>query len=73
MPAKFDYRQRLGAGNFGEVWLVNDTGLDTERALKIIPPDKVPNPKNFFQESQILQAVAHPNVVRVYEAGTLQL
>lgn len=71
MAGKFDYRERLGAGHFGEVWLVTDTGLDADRALKIIPPDKLPNPTNFFQESQVLQAVSHPNVVRVHEAGTM--
>ena len=71
MAATFDYRERLGAGHFGEVWRVIDTGLDVERALKIIPPDKVPNPTNFFQESQVLQSVAHRNVVQVHEAGTL--
>jgi serine/threonine protein kinase len=72
VAGKFDYRKRLGAGHFGEVWLVTDTTLDTERAVKVIPPDKVPNQRNFFQESQILQAVAHPNVVQIYEAGTLK-
>lgn len=71
MAGKFDYKERLGAGHFGEVWLVTDTGLEVDRALKTVPPGKVPNPSNFFQESQVLQSVAHPNIVQVYEAGTL--
>jgi serine/threonine protein kinase len=53
------------------VWLATDTGLNAERALKLIPPDKVLNPQNFFHEAQILKAVEHPNVVRVEETGTM--
>lgn len=71
MASGFDYIERLGAGNFGEVWLVTDVSLNTERALKLIPPEKVLNPTNFFHEAQILKAVEHPNIVKVEEAGTM--
>ena len=71
MAASFDFIKRLGAGYFGEVWKVRDTGLDAIRALKLIPPDKVPNPTNFFHEAQTLKAAEHHNVVRVYETGTM--
>ncbi len=71
MAQGFDYIKRLGSGHFGEVWLVRDIGLDIQRALKLIPPDKVINPTNFFQEAQILKSVEHPNIVRVDEAGTM--
>ncbi|MBI1954952.1 MAG: serine/threonine protein kinase, partial [Acidobacteria bacterium] len=71
MAGQFDFHERLGAGNFGEVWLVTDTGLNAERALKVIPPDKVLNKQNFFQEAQLLKAVEHPNIVRVHETGSL--
>src|SRR6266705_2962359 len=71
MPQRFHYQRRLGAGHFGEVWLVTDLGLGAERAVKLIPPNKVLNPTNFFQEAQILKAVEHPNIVRVHETGTM--
>lgn len=71
MAVSFDLRKRLGAGYFGEVWLAFDTGLQTERAVKLIPPDKLVNPSNFFQEAQILKAAEHPNVVRVEDTGTM--
>lgn len=71
MAASFDFLERLGAGHFGEVWRVMDTGLGVERALKLIPPAKVLNPTNFFHEAQILKAVEHPNIVRVEETGEL--
>jgi eukaryotic-like serine/threonine-protein kinase len=71
MAASFDFQKRLGSGYFGEVWLVRDMGLNAERALKVIPPDRVINPKNFFQEAQLLKSVEHANIVRVEETGTL--
>ena len=71
MSAGFDFKKRLGSGNFGEVWYVIDTGLQCERAVKMIPPDKVINQKNFFQEAQVLKAAEHPNIVTVYETGEM--
>lgn len=71
MAASFDFKERLGAGHFGEVWRVVDTGLDTVRALKLILPSKVWNPRNIFHEAQILKEAEHPNVVKVEETGTL--
>jgi serine/threonine-protein kinase len=72
MAASFDFKQRLGSGHFGEVWLVTDTGLGVQRALKLIPPDKVINPANFFHEAQLLKMVEHPSIVRVEETGTMR-
>jgi eukaryotic-like serine/threonine-protein kinase len=69
MAPHFDFKERLGAGHFGEVWRAIDIGLNTVRAVKVIPRDKVINPANFFHEAQILKAVEHPNIVKVEETG----
>lgn len=69
--ASFEFIKRLGSGYFGEVWYVNDTGLDSKFALKLIPPDKVINPDNFYQEAQTLKAAEHDNIVKVFEAGEM--
>lgn len=71
MAVSFDFQQRLGVGHFGDVWRVVDTGLNAQRALKLIPQAKVLNPTNFFHEAQILKSVEHPNVVRVEDTGQL--
>jgi len=71
MAVSFDFKRRLGAGYFGEVWHAVDTGLNCEIALKCIPTDKIINQANFFQEAQVLKAAEHPNIVRVTETGTL--
>ena len=71
MAANFDWIKRLGSGHFGEVWLARDTGLNAIRAVKLIPPDKVFNPSNFFQEAQVLKLAEHANVVRIEETGKM--
>lgn len=72
MADSYDFKRRLGSGNFGEVWLAVDTGLNSTCALKCIPPDKVINQNNFFQEAQILKAAEHGNIVKVLETGRLK-
>lgn len=71
MSAGFDFKKRLGAGHFGEVWHAVDLGLETECAVKCIPPTKVINRDNFYQEAQVLKAAEHPNIVGVTETGEL--
>lgn len=71
MSVNFDFKRRLGSGFFGEVWLAREAGLDTDRAVKLIPPGKIPNQTNFFHEAQLLKAAEHPNVVRVEDTGTM--
>lgn len=71
MAVQFDFKKRLGSGNFGEVWLAIEMGLNATCAVKLIPPNRVINPNNFFHEAQILKAAEHDNVVRILETGTL--
>lgn len=71
MAASFDYKKRLGAGYFGEVWHAIDTGLGCEIALKCIPKEKIINTKNFYQEAQTLKTAEHPNIIAVKETGQL--
>jgi serine/threonine protein kinase len=71
MAATFEFLNRLGSGFFGEVWKVKDTGLDSIYALKLVLPEKVINPDNFYQEAQVLKAAEHPNIVHVFETGQL--
>lgn len=68
-----DYERikRLGAGNFGEVWLVYDRALAVQRAVKFIDPSRIHDPTNFYHEPQTLMALRHKNIVRVEDAGTM--
>lgn len=68
-----DYRRikRLGAGNFGEVWLVYDRALGVRIAVKYVRPDRIHDPTNFYQEPRTLRDLIHDNIVRVEDAGRL--
>lgn len=68
-----DYEQikRLGAGAFGEVWLVYDKALGVHRAVKTVRPDRVLDPTNFYHEPQTLRALQHERIVTVEDAGRL--
>ena len=67
----YERLERLGAGNFGEVWLVYDRALAVQRAVKFVNPDRIQDPTNFYQEPQTLMALRHKNIVRVEDAGRL--
>ena len=71
MSKSFDFKEKIGAGNFGEVWLATDMGLNADCALKCIPTENIINQDNFFQEAQILKATEHPNIVEVKETNML--
>jgi len=67
--ADYERLERLGAGNFGEVWLVYDRALAIRRATKYIPKSRIQDPTNFYKEPQTLMALRHDNIVRVEDAG----
>ncbi|MCU1487389.1 MAG: serine/threonine protein kinase [Actinomycetia bacterium] len=55
---------KLGNGNFGDVFLERDDGLDRLCAAKYV----LPSAGNRFAEAQAMLAVSHPNVVEIYSA-----
>jgi serine/threonine protein kinase len=69
--ADYERLERLGAGNFGEVWLVYDRALAVRRAVKYIPKARIQDPTNLYKEPQTLMALSHENIVRVEDAGKM--
>lgn len=65
----YERLRRLGAGNFGEVWLVYDRALDVRRAVKYVPKNRIHDPTSFYKEPQTLMALRHDNIVRIEDAG----
>ena len=66
----YERLQRLGEGNFGEVWLVFDKALGVHRAVKYVLPERIHDPTRFYHEPRTLMELRHDNIVRVEDAGT---
>lgn len=62
--------ERIDAGGAGEVWLAKDERLDRDVAVKILGASADQAFKDrFAHEARRAAAVAHPNVVTVYDEG----
>ena len=63
---------QIGAGGMGEVYLAQDTKLDRQVALKILPADLAANQdrmRRFIQEAKAAAALNHPNIATIHEIG----
>jgi serine/threonine protein kinase len=58
----------------GEVWRADDTNLDREVALKVLPEDVANNPERlsrFEREAKLLAALNHPNIATLFNLEQL--
>ncbi|MCA9685400.1 MAG: hypothetical protein KC457_24695, partial [Myxococcales bacterium] len=66
--------RRLGAGAMGVVLVAYDPELDRKLAIKLIHPRAAGHEEartRMLREAKGLARVSHPNVVQVYDAGTI--
>ncbi len=68
---RFQLRERLGDGGFGEVFRAYDPRLDRDVAIKVL---KQQNPgervmERFFREARAVARLDHPNIVAVHDSG----
>jgi len=68
---RFQLRELLGDGGFGQVYRAYDPRLDRDVALKVLkqsnPSERVM--QRFFREARAAARMAHPNIVAVHDAG----
>jgi len=65
----------LGAGGMGEVYKARDTRLDRPVAVKVLPESFAADAermRRFEQEARATGALNHPNVMSVYDVGSLE-
>jgi WD40 repeat protein len=71
---RFEIVRTLGQGGFGVVFLARDPLLRRLVALKVPQPETLLTPdarKRFLREAQAAAGLDHPNIVPVYETGTI--
>jgi len=70
----FEIISTLGAGGMGEVYRGRDTRLNRDVAIKILPPEFSSNQdrlRRFEQEARAASALNHPNIITIYEIGSV--
>src|SRR5229473_1056926 len=68
----------LGTGGMGEVYLMNDTRVSRQVAIKVIRAEGAPYPGSdsgkdaarlFQREARAIAALEHPNILPLYDFG----
>ncbi|MBI3155808.1 MAG: HDOD domain-containing protein [Burkholderiales bacterium] len=69
---RFELRRELGRGAQATVWLARDPHLEREVALKLLDPAATDGVlAHWLHEARAVSPLAHPNVVPVFEADTI--
>ncbi|UCH33673.1 MAG: serine/threonine-protein kinase, partial [Armatimonadota bacterium] len=71
----YEIRDYLAAGGMGEVYRARDTRLDRDVAIKVLPEkfaDDTDALRRFEREAKAVAALAHPNILAIYDFGTVE-
>lgn len=75
VDGRYRISARIGHGGMAEVYEANDIINKRKVAIKMIREDVMKNPinlKRFENETTIASSLSHPNIVKVYNHGTIE-
>ena len=68
----YEILDEIGRGGMGVVYKAHDTHLNRVVAIKVLPPDKVADPRlkqRFIQEAKAPGSLNHPNIVTIHDVN----
>lgn len=68
---KYILNEKIGQGGMATVWKGTHTGIGKEVVIKIMLPHADAGVNRFQQECRIMARVSHPNVITIYDAGSI--
>jgi eukaryotic-like serine/threonine-protein kinase len=72
LGGRYDLKERIGRGGYGEVWRATDTVLSRTVAVKLLYPGYASQSKalaRFQAEARHTGSLSHQNIARVYDYG----
>ena len=70
LDTRYQILEKIGAGSFATVYRARDTELGREVAIKQLHQEFVDDPQRlerYWQESQLLASLQHPNIVTIFD------
>jgi serine/threonine protein kinase len=74
LPSNFEVVRSLGRGGMGELFVVRDTSLDRDVAVKVVLPEARADAaymQRFQREARAVAKLNNPHIVSAYQWGTL--
>ena len=64
--AHYKILEKIGSRGMGDVYLAEDTKLDRNIALKVLPAELAESNERFEREAKAIAALNHPNIITVH-------